>query len=61
MIKEKIKEELKKKNWTIKKLSIVADIRYPSLTEFLKGNKELYSKNIENAFVALNISLNESQ
>ncbi len=47
MIREKIKEELAKKKWTVQKLSDVTEVRYASLSEYLKGKKELTTKNLE--------------
>lgn len=47
MIREKINEELQKKNLSVADLHRESGIRYCSLVEYLKSEKELSSKNIE--------------
>lgn len=47
MLRDAIKKELDERGWSISKLSEETGIRYPSLTEYLKGNKDLEGKNIE--------------
>lgn len=57
MLREKIKTELEQRGWSISKLSEETGIRYPSLTEYLKGNKEIESKNIEIILKTLNLEI----
>jgi lambda repressor-like predicted transcriptional regulator len=46
-MKESIKKELDERGWSILKLAKETGIRYPSLSEYFAGRKELNSKNIE--------------
>lgn len=57
MIRETIQKELTKRGWSVLKLSNETGIRYASLTEYLKGNKELSSKNLEIICKTLNLKL----
>ena len=54
-MKESIKRELDQRGWSVLKLSKETGIRYPSLSEYFAGRKELNSKNIEIVLNTLNL------
>ena len=56
MIREILQEELKKQGISATKLAEKAGIRQASVTEFLSGNRNLRSDNIDKLFEALNIN-----
>lgn len=47
MIHEDIKKEIEQRGWSISRLASETGIRYPSLTEWFKENKELSTINLE--------------
>ena len=57
MIREAIKEELDRLMWSILRLSKEANVRNVTLSEYLNGNKEMHSTNIEKCLNALNLSI----
>jgi transcriptional regulator with XRE-family HTH domain len=57
MIREAIKEELDRLRWSILRLSKEANVRNATLSEYLNGNKEMHSTNIEKCLNALNLSI----
>ena len=54
-MKESIKKELDQRGWSVLRLSKETGIRYPSLSEYFAGRKELNSKNIEIVLNTLNL------
>ena len=54
-MKEEIKKELDQRGWSVLKLAKETGIRYPSLSEYFAGRKELNSKNIEIVLKFLNL------
>ena len=55
MLKEDIQKELDQRGWSVLRLSKETGIRYPSLSEYFAGRKELNSKNIEIVLNILNL------
>lgn len=47
MIHEDVKKEIEQRGWPILRLASETGIRYPSLTEWFKGNKELSTINLQ--------------
>lgn len=57
MIRETIKEELQKRGWNVKQLANETGIRYPTLTEYLGGKKEMTTPLLEKLFSSLNLTI----
>lgn len=61
MLKESIKKELDQRGWSVLKLAKETGIRYPSLSEYFAGRKELNSKNIEIVLTTLKLKIMSTQ
>lgn len=57
MIREAIKSELKKREWSVSKLALMSSIRYPSLTKFLNQKGSLSIDNLDIVFQTLDLSI----
>ena len=60
MLRTAIKSEIDQRGWSISKLAKESGIRYPSLTEFIKGRKNLESSNIEKILKVLNLKISQN-
>lgn len=60
MLRDIIKKEIDQRGWSISKLSKESGIRYPSLTEFIKGNKNLESSNVDKILETLNLKISQN-
>jgi transcriptional regulator with XRE-family HTH domain len=47
MIREAIKNELDRLGWSARKLSTETGVRYPSVTEYLNGKRDISGTNLE--------------
>lgn len=59
MIREKIKQAMKSRNWSAVQLSDHTGIRHPTLTEFLSGKKGISFEYVELIFETLSLSIQE--
>ena len=57
MIREAILKEIDQQGWSISKLSQESGVRYASINEYLKHDKELSSKNLEILFNTLKLTI----
>ena len=57
MLKDDVKKEIEQLGWSISRLAAETGIRYPSLTEWLKGNKELSTINLEKILNTLKMKI----
>lgn len=57
MLRNEIKKEIDQRGWSISRLASETGIRYPSLTEWFKGNKELSTINLQKILNILNMEV----
>ncbi len=57
MIRTSILQELDRLGWSVLELSQKSKVRYQSINDYLKHDKELSSKNLEKIFVTLNLQV----
>jgi transcriptional regulator with XRE-family HTH domain len=57
MIRQNIQRELDQRGWSVLKLANETGIRYPSLSEYFAGKKELNTKNLEIVLKTLNLNI----
>ena len=57
MLRTSILQELDRLDWSVLELSQKSEVRYQSINDYLKHDKEISSKNLEKIFVALNLQV----
>lgn len=61
MIRNAILQELDRLDWSVLELSQKCEVRYQSINDYLKHNKEISSKNLEKIFKVLNLKITKMQ
>lgn len=56
MLREAINAELARRDWPIRRLSDETGVRYPTLTDYLSGRRDISAKNLEKALEILGLN-----